>query len=361
MTYQIIPAIMSGGAGTRLWPLSTQTQPKQFHALGGSHSLFAETVRRVEGAHGTLSFRAPMIICNDSHRAPVEADLAAIGVRPAAVVLEPEPKNTAAAAAAAAAIGAEIDGEALVLILPADHIVADRAAFLAAIERAAPIARDHIVTFGITPNRPATEYGYIKRGEALADGVFAIASFREKPNEPTAREYLSEGGYAWNAGMFLFSPRVMLDEFKAAPAIRDAVLAAVQLAKRDGQEIQLDAEAFSKAPAQALDIAVMEKTERGAVAPCEIGWADVGSWDEIWRLSERDAAGNALLGSAAILDGGNNLIHGADVTVCVAGVHDLVVVATKNAVLIVPRDRAQDVKALRELALRLEPNAKSAK
>lgn len=353
MTYRIIPAIMSGGAGTRLWPLSTEAQPKQFHALGGSQSLFAETVRRVQGAHPTLSFQAPIVVCNECHCAPVEADLDAIGVRPAAIALEPEPKNTAAVGAAAALISADIDAEALVLLLPADHLVADRAAFLAAIERAAPLAQERIVTFGITPTRPATEYGYIKRGEMLADGVFAISSFREKPNEPTAREYLSEGGYAWNAGMFLFSPRVMLEEFKAAPAIRDAISAAFKQAKRAGAAIRLDAEAFSKSPAQALDIAVMEKTARAAVVPCEIGWADVGSWDEIWRLSERDAAGNALLGGAAILDGGNNLLHGAGVKVCVAGVHDLIVVATPEAVVIVPRDRAQDVKALRELALKM--------
>lgn len=353
MTYRIIPAIMSGGAGTRLWPLSTEAQPKQFHALGGSNSLFAETVSRVQGKHGTLSFLPPIILCNESHRAPVEADLAAIGANASAVVLEPEPKNTAAVGVVASAVASEIDPEALVLLLPADHRVTDRAAFLAAIERAAPIARERIVTFGITPDRPATEYGYIKRGAALAEGVFAIDSFREKPNEPTARAYLSEGGYAWNAGMFFFSPEVMLEEFNAAPAIRKAVLAALKQAQRSGVEIRLDGAEFAKASSQALDIAVMEKTNRAAVVPCNIGWADVGSWDEIWRLSEHDADGNALLGTAQALDGRNNLLHGAGVKVCVAGVSDLVVVATPEAVLIVPRDRAQDVKALRELALKM--------
>ncbi|MFT3729137.1 MAG: mannose-1-phosphate guanylyltransferase/mannose-6-phosphate isomerase [Terricaulis sp.] len=353
MTYRIIPAIMSGGAGTRLWPLSTDAQPKQFHALGGSHSLFAETVRRVQGDHGALSFAPPVVICNEKHRTPVESDLAEIGVRPAAIVLEPAPKNTAAVAAVAAAVGAELDPDALVLLLPADHLVGDRDAFLAAIERAAPVARERIVTFGITPDRPATEYGYIKRGAQLREGVFAVESFREKPNAPTAREYLSTSGYSWNAGMFFFSPRVMLEEFDATPLIRDAALAALKDATRDGVDIRLDPEAFAKSPSHPLDIAVMEKTDRAAVAPCEIGWADVGSWDEIWRLSERDAAGNVLQGSAVALDGANNLLHGAGVKVCVAGVSDLVVVATPDAVLIVPRERAQDVKALRELALKM--------
>lgn len=353
MTQRIIPAIMSGGAGTRLWPLSTDAQPKQFHALGGSHSLFAETVRRVQGAHGALVFAPPIVICNESHRTAVEADLNAIGARASAIVLEPTPRNTAAVGAIAAALAAEIDPDALVLLVPADHVISKPDAFLAAIERAAPLARERILTFGIKPDRPATGYGYIKRGAELSEGVFAIDSFREKPNESTARAYLSEGGYSWNAGMFFFSPRVMLEEFDAAPQIRDASLAALGQASRDGVEIRLNAEAFAKAPAQPLDIAVMEKTARAAVVPCEIGWADVGSWDEIWRLSAHDGAGNALLGGAAALDGNNNLLHGAGVKVCVAGVNDLVVVATLEAVLIVPRDRAQDVKALRELALKM--------
>jgi mannose-1-phosphate guanylyltransferase/mannose-6-phosphate isomerase len=350
MTNRIIPAIMSGGAGTRLWPLSTDALPKQFHALGGSRSLFAETLRRVQGKHGSLSFLSPIVLCNESHRAPVEENLAEIGAEAAAVVLEPEPKNTAAVGAVAAALAAEFDADALVLLLPADHIVADPKAFLDAIERAAPFARERIVTFGVSPDRPATEYGYIKRGDALAEGVFAIKSFREKPNETTARQYLDEGGYVWNAGIFFFSPRVMLEEFAAAPEIRDAALTALKFAKRDSVEIRLEPAAFARSPAAPLDIAVMEKTARAAVAPCDIGWADVGSWDEIWRRSERDAAGNALLGGAAALDGTNNLLHGAGVKVCVAGVHDLVVVATPEAVLIVPRERAQDVRALRALA-----------
>ncbi|HWA00024.1 MAG TPA: sugar phosphate nucleotidyltransferase [Caulobacterales bacterium] len=352
--YRIIPAIMSGGAGTRLWPSSTDARPKQFHALTGGESLIVETAARVSGAFGALSFSAPIILCNVQHADMAEEQLRKAGHAAAAVVLEPVGRNTAATAAIAAALGAEQDAEALVLLLPADHVVEDRAAFLAAIERAAPFAKERIVTFGVTPNRPATGYGYIERGRPLADGVFEIASFREKPNEAVALGYLEKGGYSWNAGMFLFSPRVLLDEFEDAAEIRDGALMALQRAARDGARILLEAEAFAAAPALPLDIAVMEKTKRGAVAPCEIGWADVGSWDEIWRISGRDSDGNALQGPVVALDAHNNLLRSEGVTICVAGVDDLAVIATGEAVVIVPRERAQDVKLLRELAEKLK-------
>jgi len=350
MMHRIIPAIMSGGAGARLWPLSTEARPKQFHALGGSRSLFAETVRRTQGQHGSISFLAPMVLCNENHRQLVEEDLAAIGVSAAAVVLEPEARNTAMVAAASAAIAGAIDAEALVLLLPSDHLIKDRGAFLDAVARASPHAYERIVTFGVTPTRPATEYGYIKRGASLADQVFAIESFREKPNAETARLYLSQGGFSWNAGMFLFAPQILLEEFAAAPEIRDAALASVKNAKRSGVEIRLDRTAFARAPSEPFDIAVMEKTKRAAVAPCDIGWADIGSWDEIWRLSERDGNDNAIFGDAAALDGGGNLLYGEGVKLCVAGIEGLIVVATPEAVLVAPRNRAQDIKLLRALA-----------
>ncbi|MBC7770007.1 MAG: mannose-1-phosphate guanyltransferase, partial [Phycisphaerales bacterium] len=247
----------------------------------------------------------------------------------------------------------EIDPDALVLLLPADHVIADAAGFRAAIARAAPFARDRIVTFGITPDRPATGYGYIKRGAELGEGVFAIDSFREKPNAETATGYLAAGGYCWNAGIFLFHPATLLAEFAASADVRDKALAALAGAGRIGDEIRLDAALFSAAPSLPLDIAVMEKTSRAAVAPCEIGWADIGAWDEIWRISPRDANGNALQGAAIALDASNNLLRGDGVKVCVAGVSDLVVIATPEAVIIVPRERAQDVKLLREMAEKL--------
>lgn len=346
----IIPAIMSGGAGTRLWPASTEARPKQFHALGGAQTMIAETARRVSGVSGSLSFGAPMVLCNERHAQLVRESVGNV----AAIVFEPAPRNTAAVGAIAAALGGEIDPEALVLLLPADHIINDVAAFHAAIERAAPFAYDRIVTFGIAPDRPATGYGYIRRGGALGEGVFAIESFREKPNEATAREYLATGDYAWNSGMFLFSPEVLLREFEASAEIRDPALAALKAAKRDGVNIHLDAEAFASVPSAPLDIAVMEKTPRAAVVPCEIGWADVGSWDEIWRLAAKDASGNALHGPVVALDASNTLIRSDGLKVCVAGISDLIIVASADAIVIVPRDRAQDVKELGSRAGKLE-------
>ncbi|GAM97910.1 mannose-1-phosphate guanylyltransferase [alpha proteobacterium U9-1i] len=353
MTIRILPAIMSGGSGTRLWPASTEARPKQFHALGGAGTLIGETVARVRGQAGALSFAPPMMQANVSHAELIAEALAAISVQPTAIVLEPAARNTAAVGAIAAALGAELEPEALVLLLPADHQINDRAAFLAAIERAAPFARERIVTFGINPDRPETGYGYIKRGAELGAGVYAIDSFREKPNDATARAYLEHGGYAWNSGMFLFSPRVMLEEFAQSADVRDAALEALRLARRHGVEIRLDETAFNKTPSMPLDIAVMEKTKRGAVAPCDIGWADLGSWDEIWRLSPKDGAGNAVHGKVVTLDADGNLLRADGVTLSVAGVSDLIVIATGDAVLILPRSRAQDVKRLKELAEKL--------
>lgn len=354
MKHRIIPAIMSGGAGTRLWPASTDAKPKQFHAIGQPGSLFAETVRRVSGEAGALSFADPIVLCNVTHLGWVEAHLAESGAKAAAIVLEPTARNTAAVGAIAAAVAAEIDAEALVLLLPADHQIKDRAAFLAAIERAAPFARERIVTFGITPGRPETGYGYIKSGEALGDGVFAIHSFREKPDADTARRYLATGGYSWNAGMFFFHPRTMLAEFAASAEIRDGALAALGAARRTGVEIYLDAEHFERICSLPLDVAVMEKTTRGAVAPCDIGWADVGAWDEIWRLSPKDESGNAMHGPVAMIDCANNLLRAEGVKVCVSGVNDLIIIATPDAILVLPRERAQDVKQLREMAMKLK-------
>ena len=350
MTQRIIPAIMSGGAGTRLWPVSTGDRPKQFHVLGGENSLFQATVSRVVGGMGAIEFRAPIVLCNHRYADLVEAELAAAGVEPAAIVLEPAPRNTAAVAAIAAAVAGEVDLDALVLLLPADHLVADTPAFHAAIARGAPFARERIVTFGVTPSRAATGYGYIGIGAQLGDGVFAIDSFREKPSQAVAEQYLADGGHAWNAGIFLFHPRTLLEEFGASADIREGALAALAHANRKGARIVLDAERFTQIRASPLDIAVMEKTARAAVVPCDIGWADVGSWDEIWRLSAKDAAGNVIHGPVVVLDAANNLLRSDGVKICVAGVSDLIVVATPEAIIIVPRDRAQDVKELRGLA-----------
>ncbi len=353
MTHRIIPAILSGGAGTRLWPVSTDAEPKQFHAFGGAGSLFAETIRRFAAPAEGVAFAPPLVLANAAHAELVQAHLDQADATAAAIFLEPMGRNTAAAAVIAAALGKEADADALVLLLPADHVIADQGAFMAAIARAAPFAYDRIVTFGIAPDRPETGYGYIKAGPELAPGVRTIESFREKPDPETAKAYLAEGGYSWNAGMFLFSPRVLLEEFAHAPEIRDLALQALAGASRSGSVITPEPQAFAAIPSAPLDIAVMEKTRRAAVAPCAIGWADVGSWSELWRLAAKDEAGNALQGAAAVLDGADNLVRGDGVKVCVAGVRDLIVIATPNGVIVAPRDRAQDVKALRDLAAKL--------
>lgn len=290
MKHRIVPAILSGGAGTRLWPLSTPAKPKQFHALAGPVSLFTATLRRVSGGTEALVFSKPIVLCNAAHEALVHEHLG--GAEASTIVLEPAGRNTAAAAAVAAALSAEIEPDALVLLTPADHAIADVDAFHAAIARAAPQAHERIVTFGITPTRPDIGYGYIKSGAVLSEGVFAIEAFHEKPDATVAARYLAEGGYSWNAGIFLFSPRVLLAEFAASAPIRDAALESLRKANRVGARIHLDAESFARAPSLPLDVAVMEKTAKGAVAPCNIGWADVGSWDEVLRLSGKDAQGN---------------------------------------------------------------------
>jgi mannose-1-phosphate guanylyltransferase/mannose-6-phosphate isomerase len=345
----IIPAIMSGGAGTRLWPLSTEAHPKQFHALAGPDSLFTRTVRRVSGNVGELSFAGPIVLCNARHASLVREHLD--GVAPTALVFEPAPRNTAAVGAIAAAIGVEANPDALVLLLPSDHLISDVAAFHAAIKRAAPFARDDIVTFGITPDRPATGYGYINRGAELGDGVFAVEAFKEKPDAETAQRYLDAGGYSWNAGIFLFHPQTLLTEFAGSAEIRDAALAALNAARRTGDEIHLDAALFAQVPSQPLDIAVMEKTSRAAVAPCAIGWADIGSWDEVWRLTPRNADGYAVLGPAATADAGK--MHASGMKATTIEGDDLVVIATPKGLLIAPRAVANNSDRLGDAASKL--------
>ncbi|MDP3737635.1 MAG: sugar phosphate nucleotidyltransferase [Hyphomonadaceae bacterium] len=342
---KIFPVIMSGGSGTRLWPLSTETRPKQFHALGGAKSMIEETALRLSGKHGDIEFLGPIVIAGESHRSLVRELLARSGITPAALVFEPMGRNTAATAALAALVARELDPEAMVLLMPADHLVARPEALIETVRAAAAVASDRIVTFGITPSHPETGYGYIKQGAALGDCVHEVAAFKEKPKLPVAEGYIKEGGYSWNSGIFFFRPDVMLEEFSIASAdIRDGAAHALKLATRKDREIGLDPAVFSKVRAEPVDIAVMEKTKRAAVAPCDIGWADVGSWAELWRLSEQDDGQNVVSGSVSVLDATGNLVRAEGIHVSVIGVSDLVIVATPDAVLVMPRDRAQDVK-----------------
>lgn len=342
---KILPVIMSGGSGTRLWPLSTDERPKQFHDLGGDASMIVDTARRLSGVHGEIAFLPPVVIANAAHAELVQSQLAAAGIDLSAIALEPMGRNTAATAALAALLAREIDPEALVLLAPADHRVENPAALIAAIGAAAALVADHIVTFGITPTAPETGYGYIQQGDALGPGLHHVLSFKEKPDQATAEGYLQAGGYTWNSGMFFFSPTLMLEEFGIASAdIRDGAIAALERAERDRLFIRLDAATFASIRSEAVDRAVMEKTQRGAVAPCDIGWADIGSWAEVWRLSEQDGEGNRAEGPVTLLDCQRSLVRSDGLQVSVIGADDLVVVAHGNSVLIMPRSRAQDVK-----------------
>lgn len=342
---RIIPVIMSGGSGTRLWPLSTARKPKQFHYLGAERTMIEETVLRFSGEHDGVRFLPPVVIASAAHAELVSEAMAACGVVPSAIILEPRGRNTAATAALAALIAQEIDPEAHVLLAPADHLVSLPDAFVATIRAAAAVLPGRIVTFGINPTGPETGYGYILQGDPLAEGVHAVDAFKEKPELDIARQYLEDGGYSWNSGVFLFSPGMMLEEFAIAAAdIREGAAAALARASRKGREILLDAETFAGVRSEAVDRAVMEHTRRAAVAPCDIGWADVGSWAEVWRLSDKDGQGNALAGSVIVEDGANNLVRTDGLHVSIVGLSDLIVIAHGDSILIAPRERAQDVK-----------------
>ena len=345
---EIVPVIMSGGSGTRLWPLSTDALPKQFHALAGARTMLQETALRLAKAHD-LAFVAPVVICNRSHERLIETQLADIGVRPLAIVLEPFGRNTAAVAVTAARLVQTLRPGALVLLLPADHLIADADAFHAAIARAVE-APGRIVTFGIAPTGPETGYGYVQCAAPLSPGVFEVARFAEKPRLEVAQAYLAEGGYCWNGGIFLFAPEVMLSEMAAHRRdIHDKAIDAIDSAGRDKLFVRLDDERFIAIPSESVDVAVMEKTRLAAVAPCDIGWADVGSWSELWRLGGKDGQENLVRGDAVALDTRRSLIWSdAGMEVGVVGLSDVVVVATPGAVIVLPRDRAQEVRTIVE-------------
>jgi mannose-1-phosphate guanylyltransferase/mannose-6-phosphate isomerase len=344
----VVPVIMCGGAGTRLWPASTETWPKPFRAFGDGPTLFQSAVLRVAGA-ADPRFLAPVVICGAAHQSLVEAQLGQIGVQAGAIVLEPSARGTAALAVVAARLVERLYPGARLLLLPADHAIEDVAGFRAAIARGVSAAADYIVTLGLTPDRPETGYGYIQAGTALAPGVDRVARFVEKPDAVTAQGWLDAGGYAWNAGIFLFAPEVLLAEAtRLAPQVAEPAIRALDEGQRDGVIVRLDATAFAACPSEAIDRAIMEKTDRAAVVACEIGWTDVGSWGELWRLGPQDDAGVVTHGPATVIDARDCLVWSDGPTVGVLGVSDLVVVAAGGAVLVAPRARAQAVRELVE-------------
>ena len=341
----IIPVILSGGGGTRLWPMSRRAFPKQLLALGGERSLLQETLMRVDGA----DFAPPLIICNDEYRFLVAQQAQDLGLA-GRVILEPVGRNTAPAAAVAALHGGRDDRNALLLILPSDHMIADVEGFRAMVREGARAAEaGWLVTFGVTPDRAETGYGYINRSEALeeAPGCFRVERFVEKPDCETAAAYLASGDYAWNSGMFLVSAGTLLDEMRRLdPAIVTACEAALAAADQDSDFLRLGAADFSGSPSISLDHAVMEKTERAAVVPADIGWSDVGSWDALWRMSPKDGDGNTQIGDVLSIDSSGNYLHSEKQLLATLGVKDLVVVVTTDAIMVCPRERSQEVRDL---------------
>jgi len=343
---RIHPVVLSGGSGTRLWPMSRASLPKQLLALNGARTMIQDTVLRA----GVANSAPPILLCSEGHRFLVAEQMQAIGIAPQAIVLEPMGRNTAPAAAIAALMVEEQDAAGIVLLLPSDHVVSDQPAFEAAVARAAAAARQgHIVTFGISPANPETGYGYIQRGDALADGVAQVKRFAEKPDSATADSYLAAGDYCWNSGMFVFRADVLLGELaRLEPDLLDACRTALHEAKRDLDFVRLDAAAFEKAKNISLDYAVMERTAKAAVVPCDIGWSDVGAWSSLWALQKRDANGNVLQGDVMIHDSHDSFVRGETGLIALVGVRDLVVVVTEDAVLVADKGRAQDVKAIVE-------------
>ena len=344
-TRELIPVLLCGGSGTRLWPLSRTHYPKQFIPLVGETSLLAQTLERVSGVS---SGAAPLVVCNENHRFMTAAVLEQCQQTASAILLEPEGRNTAPAIAVAALEALAIGDDPVLLVLAADHVITDVAAFERSVLLAESAAmRDQLVTFGITPSRPETGYGYIRAGEMVGDGIFEVASFVEKPSLETATDYVESGEYYWNSGMFLFRARRYLDELEAVrPKMLVAARAAHAKAVRDGVFVHLDAEAFGNCPNESVDYAVMEEAKQTAMVTLNAGWSDIGSWSALHEATALDEQGNAVRGDVMLMDTENSYVYADQGLVTTVGIKGLVVVSTPDALLVASRDRVQDVRKL---------------
>lgn len=351
----MIPVILSGGSGTRLWPLSRGQYPKQFLPLVSDKTMLQETWHRLEGL---TDLAAPIAVCNEDHRFIVAEQLREINVKPQAIMLEPVGRNTAPAVALAA-LAAKPDE--VLLILPSDHVILDINSFQQAATLAQQLAeKDHLVTFGIVPTHPETGYGYIKLGIA-SHNAYTVEAFVEKPNLAIAQTYLNSGDYLWNSGMFAFKARVFLQELgKFNPEMLEVCQRAFNEAQRDTDFVRVAADIFASCPADSIDYAVMEKTASAMVIPLDAGWNDVGSWSALWEVTRKDAQGNATRGDVMTVDSHNSFIHSENKLIAAIGIRDLVIIETDDAVMVAPKDRVQDVKLLVDkLKLNKRPEADS--
>jgi mannose-1-phosphate guanylyltransferase/mannose-6-phosphate isomerase len=341
----MIPVIMSGGSGTRLWPLSRKNKPKQFLSLFGEYSLFQNTIERLSGVKGLES---PLVVCNEDHRFMVAEQLQEIGIEDTEIVLEPVARNTAPAIAIAALQAKKRGKDPVLLVLAADHVITDVSGFHSAIELANIEAEQgHLVTFGIVPIEPHTGYGYIEAVDNHTNS--RVKAFVEKPNMETAQKYIDAGNFYWNSGMFMFKASAVLSELeKFAPDILLACEAALSESKEDLDFIRLNSDVFGTCRSESFDYAVMEKTEQAVVIPLNVGWSDVGSWGSLWENHSKDGSGNVLIGDATVQNVTNSYIHSEDRLVTALGVDNVVIVETSDAVLVADKSQAENIKQMVE-------------
>ena len=353
---EIRPVVLAGGSGTRLWPISRSLFPKQFAALAGEQSLFEQTLRRL----AALGLADPIVVGNEEHRFILAEQLRKAGVERPAILLEPEGRNTAGAIALAACAAIAKDADAVLFVLPSDHWIGDINALARALSVAMAAAKaGRIVAFGIEPRSPHTGYGYIRAGAAIAgvDGARSVETFREKPDAATAAAWIAEGGWLWNSGMFFVRAQDALDEIAgSAPEIAVRAEAAFKAAEHDGDFVRPEKSAFLAMPSLAFDVAVMEKTARGAVVPVALDWTDLGDWDAIQSVLPVDNAGNTLVGDVFALDTRDTILRSDGPFVAAIGIENVVVVATDDAVLVTSRDASQEVK---EVVARLKREGRS--
>ena len=345
---QLVPVILSGGSGSRLWPLSRAQRPKQFLALTGDSSLFQQTLERVCDIEGHQAQLSPIVVANTDHRFLVAEQCREMAIEPMSLILEPVARNTAPAIAVAAMAAMQRADDPVMLVLPSDHTFSDVAALHRAVGVGLLAAQSgSMVVFGITPTYPETGYGYVKARKADDHGVHAVEAFVEKPNLGLARSYIEQGGYYWNSGMFMFRASVYLQELtRHRPEMVKACQGAWDESTIDLEFVRLNKEAFASSPSDSIDFAVMEKTNKAVVIPLDAGWSDVGAWSAVWQVQDRDTSGNAIKGDVLIESSTNSYVNAQSRMVAIVGMDNVVVVETSDAVLVMNKDKSQDVKKL---------------